>query len=153
MPKRPKSFSAKSIDPCKLLTKEQQQRLGLDREPSMNTEGTDKHGNYGCSYLRSRSKPSFSYLAVPVPQEGADEWLKGTRAVEVKHVTVAGFGAVTTQLGESDRSCNTVVDIADGESLDIQFTGVTKGAFTHEQLCEKSNEFAELAMQNLMKQG
>ncbi|SHG91608.1 Protein of unknown function [Streptoalloteichus hindustanus] len=137
------------LDQCKVLTQEQQQQLGLDSPPRLITEGSpDKYGNKGCAFRRTRSEPWVSYLVVPRPQEGIEAWLDGKRRVQVSKLSVAGFGAVETRNGTT--SCNIVVDVAERQSLDIQFRPDSTG-FTVDQMCEKAKQGAELAMQTLLQ--
>lgn len=134
-----------------MLTAPQQQQLGLDQPPQRNgPDQADKNGNRGCTFYKFGSTPRFTYLVTAVPQEGAEVWLKGERNVQVKQVTVGGFGAVETRLGNTaTSSCNVVVDVAPGQSLDVQFGLKTVGAMTTDQVCEKAREGAELMMQTL----
>ncbi|MCP2259694.1 Protein of unknown function (DUF3558) [Streptoalloteichus tenebrarius] len=138
-----------SLDQCKVLTNEQQQQLGLDSPPRLIAEGSaDTYGNKGCAFRRTRSEPWVSYLVVPRPQEGIEAWLDGKRRVQVSELTVAGFRAVETRNGAI--SCNIVIDVAERQSLDIQFRPDSTG-FTPDQMCEKARQGAELAMQTLLQ--
>jgi hypothetical protein len=154
LPPRPKELKVDGVDPCTLLTKSQQQQLGLDAEPlrsNPNDPGQqDAKGNPGCDYGKTGSNPRYSYLITLVPQEGADAWLREKRNVQVRPTVVANYGAVTTQLGTTQRRvCNVVVDVAQGQSLDVQFSSITENAFTRDQLCQKAADGAALAVQTL----
>jgi hypothetical protein len=132
------------------LTSAQQQQLGLDRFPTMNNQGTDSLGNRGCVYDKTGANPRFGYMITPVTQEGVDVWLREKRNVEVRQISVAGYGAVITQLGSRQKVlCNVVVDVAQGQSLDVQFTAITPDVFTRDQVCEKAADGAQLAVQTL----
>lgn len=151
LPARPKAISIDTLDPCTVLTTGQQQQLQLDQQPERNGPGqADKNGNRGCTFFKVGSSPRFTYLVTPVPQEGAEVWLKGERNVLVKQVAAAGFGAVETRIGDTaTSSCNVVIDVAPGQSLDVQFGLKTVGAMTTDQVCGKAREGAELIMQTL----
>jgi hypothetical protein len=154
LPPRPRDLKVDGVDPCALLTTAQQQQLGLDAEPlrsNPNDPGQqDAKGNPGCDYGRTGSSPRYSYLVTAVPKEGADAWLREKRNAEVRPTSVASYGAVTTQLGTSQRRvCNVVVDVAQEQSLDVQFSSITENAFTRDQLCQKAADGAALAVRTL----
>ncbi|MCP2168284.1 Protein of unknown function (DUF3558) [Goodfellowiella coeruleoviolacea] len=150
LPKRPEELKVDGIDPCKLLTESQQKELGTDQAPRLNADGADSLGNPLCGYRKVEGTPRYGYSVSLVPQEGADVWLKEKRNAEVKVLNVGGFGAVETRLpGDQDISCNVVVDVAEGQSLDMQFTLYTAGAIPLEQMCANARHGAELAVQTL----
>ncbi|MFB9431448.1 DUF3558 domain-containing protein [Streptoalloteichus tenebrarius] len=150
LPPRPKDIPATSIDACKVFGKDQLKTLGLDSEPRKATNGADRFGNQGCIVSKVGGDPYFNYLVIPVPQEGVDAWLKGDRDSDIKQVTVSGFGAVRAHPnGTSGLACSVVVDIADGQSLNVQFTAGTPKSFDQEQLCDRARQGAELAMRTL----
>ncbi|WP_209706287.1 DUF3558 domain-containing protein [Crossiella equi] len=154
LPARPKTISVTGLDPCSVLTTDQRRNLGLDRQPvKASASQADKHGNLACMYAKANTDPRYEYLVTPVPQEGAEVSLRGDRGGQVKQVTVAGFGAVETRLSSSTTSCGVVVDVAPGQSLDVQFGLTTTGALTADQICGKAREGAELIMQTLSARG
>jgi hypothetical protein len=159
LPPRPKDLKIDGIDPCILLTKPQQQQLGLDRDPrpdnANDTKEIDRFGNRGCSFDKTASEPRYGYLIVPVPQEGADAWLTQKRNATAKPVDAEGYGALELHLplppGRTEQGpfCEVVVDVAQGQSLTVQFSQITRGAFSHDQLCERARQGAGLAVQTL----
>ncbi len=151
LPPRPKTISVDVLDPCAVLSETQQRQLQIDQQPyRAGPDQADKNGNRGCTFFKTSTDPRFTYLVTPVPQEGAEVWLKGERNVLVKQVTAGGFGAVETRIGNTATShCNVVVDVAPGQSLDVQFGLGTPGALTTDQVCDKAREGAELIMQTL----
>ncbi|WP_253767458.1 DUF3558 domain-containing protein [Goodfellowiella coeruleoviolacea] len=149
LPARPRELRVDGVDPCALLTPDQQRELGTDRQPSLADE-PDRLGNYACDYNRVFGAAGYGYSVIPVPQQGADTWLTGKYNVVVKVVRVGEFGAVETRLpGDHDLACNVVVDVAEGQSLDVQFTLITAGAMTLDQLCANAKKGAEFAVETL----
>ncbi|GAA2842854.1 DUF3558 domain-containing protein [Crossiella cryophila] len=154
LPPRPKTIPVAGLDSCGVLTADQQQQLQVDRKPRLSQpDQTDHLGNRSCSFDKSNQDPRFGLRVTPVPQEGAEVWLKGERNVKVKQVTAGGFGAVETRIGDNSTSCHVVVDVAPGQSLDVMGTALTKEAFTTDQTCEKARVAAEMVMQTLSVRG
>lgn len=146
---RPAEVRIDGLDPCTVLTPEQQANLGFDREPRVGIP--DPNGNTTCNYSRD-AEPGYGITLTPVPQEGAEVWLDGTRNVDVAVLDVMGFAAVETRLAgsfETGPFCNIVVDVADGQSLDVQFTELSEFN-TQDQNCEQALQAAEAAMQTLL---
>lgn len=136
------------MDPCTLLDPRQRQRLGVDGEPRAG--GGSSRGEPACSYRHLSAEPFYSVNIATVPFEGAQVWLSGTRNVEARIIEVAGFGAVTTRVTGGHSDCSVIVDVAEGQSLDVLFTGDGAGSFTSDEMCEKARLAAETATRTLL---
>lgn len=148
LPPRPQELRIDGVDPCTLLDPSQRQRLGVDGEPRAG--GGSSRGEPACSYDHEGSEPFYGFNIATVPFEGVQVWLSGRRNVDVEIIDVAGFGAVTTRLKGDDRDCSVIVDVAEGQSMDVLFTGDAAGSFTPEEMCEKARLAAEAATRTLL---
>ncbi|MGO1049004.1 DUF3558 domain-containing protein [Crossiella sp. CA198] len=136
---------------CALLTEAQQRELGLDFV--MAAQAGDRFDNRGCSFSRAGRQPRYAYGVTPVPQEGADVWLRpGATDLEVQVVTVAGFPAVQNRRSTDGRGCFVDVSVADGQRLGIQYSYDTEPVpLTAAELCGRAVAMAELATRNLVE--
>ncbi|MGW0517420.1 DUF3558 domain-containing protein [Crossiella sp. NPDC003009] len=136
---------------CALLTTAQRRDLGVDFVIA--AEAGDRFDNKGCRFSRSGEKPRYAYRVTPVPQEGADAWLRpGATNLEVQLVEVAGFPAVQNRLVSDDRGCFVDVSVADGQRLGIQYSYDTEPVpLTTAELCQRAVAMAELATRNLVE--
>lgn len=148
LPPRPQELRIDGVDPCTLLDPRQRQRLGVDGEPRAG--GGSSRGEPACSYRHLSAEPFYSVNIATVPFEGAQVWLSGTRNVEARIIEVAGFGAVTTRVTGGHSDCSVIVDVAEGQSLDVLFTGDGAGSFTSDEMCEKARLAAETATRTLL---
>ncbi|MCP2169317.1 Protein of unknown function (DUF3558) [Goodfellowiella coeruleoviolacea] len=148
LPARPEELRVDGVDPCRLLTAEQQRELGADVAPSLDVDNADDFGNHACAYSKYRGEPRYGWSIVAVAQEGATVWLREKRASDARVVRVGDFGAVEIRVG-ADTACSVVVDVAEGQNLDVQFTLITAGALTQDEMCAKAGQGAELAVRTL----
>lgn len=148
LPPRPREVRVDNVDPCTLITPDQQQQLGIDSTPRPG--GGSSRGEPACSFGHAKSEPFFSFNLVTVPFEGAEAWL--TRSGEVRIVDVAGFGAVETASGATGAAgdCIVSVDIADGQYLGVLFVGDGAGSFTPDEMCERARLAAAAATRTLL---
>ncbi|HEX2299053.1 MAG TPA: DUF3558 domain-containing protein [Pseudonocardiaceae bacterium] len=148
LPPRPQELRIDGVDPCTLLDPHQRQQLGVDGEPRPG--GGSSRGEPACSYDHLSAEPFYGVNIATVPFEGAQVWLNGTRNVDTQIIDVAGFGAVTTRAKGDDSDCSVIVDVAEGQSMDVLFTGDSAGSFTPDEMCEKARLAAEAATRTLL---
>lgn len=148
LPPRPSEQRVDAIDPCLVLTGQQQRDLAIDRPPLAFERGPRQETQ--CAFRNGYTYPYYEYIIGIVTTEGADAWLTERRTVDVRTLEVAGFGAVETRiLGDNDFDCMISVDVADGQSLDVSFVSGFDG-FTEWELCERARIGAEAAMATLL---
>jgi len=149
LPARPREIRLDGLDPCRLLTAEQQRRLNPDQPPTAN------YGDRGpsCQWGRGFTEPREGYLVRLRTNLGADQALAGPPGVRV--VSVAGFGAVETfgQPADPDRTCILAIDVADGQSVDVLYDYTGKALPINRALaCQRAATAADLVMQTLLAQ-
>lgn len=148
LPPRPQELRIDGVDPCTLLDPQQRRRLGVDSEPRAG--GGSSRGEPACSYSHLSSEPFYSINVATVPFEGAQVWLSGTRNVDARILDVAGFGAVQTRVAGDDSDCSVLVDVAEGQTVDVLFTGDGAGSFPSDEMCARARQAAEAATMTLL---
>jgi Protein of unknown function (DUF3558) len=148
IPARPRELKLDGIDPCTLFTDAQLAQLSLERKrPRI----TDK-GMKDCA-MDALKAPFDHYSAVATTNEGIGAWLTGKRNVDAKLSSVAGFAAATYWFrGAHDHNtpdCTISVDVAEGQSLTVSADNDGKQTYTLEQLCQRAEQAAGLAIQTL----
>ncbi|MCI2419113.1 DUF3558 domain-containing protein [Saccharopolyspora sp. K220] len=118
LPPRPFELGLDGVDPCTLLTPDQREQLGFDREPL-----PDSEAGFGdaatCSYRNTTAKVG-ARLAL-ITTEGMGVWTDDTAQVEASPVVIGGFPALVIKTPGLDLSCNVAVDVAEGQHLDVLY--------------------------------
>jgi Protein of unknown function (DUF3558) len=150
IPPRPRDIKLDGVDPCKLFTKAQLDQIKVSRQRgSVQSEEVFKNAPV-CQMDGEDNKVFFDYEAWLVTTEGIEPWLSGKRNVDAKLVSVEGFPAATYKLrGTTHFACETAVSVANGQQLMIQFRPTNRDVFTQDQMCQKSEQGASLAMRTL----
>jgi Protein of unknown function (DUF3558) len=152
IPPRPRELKLDGVEPCDLFTDAQLAQLKMVRKRKHLSESQTYKGMRDCSLVGGA--PSFdSYSAMAVTIEGVDVWLTGKRNVEAKLSSVAGFAAADYWFrGAHDHQtadCTTSVDVAPGQNLMVSADNDSKQTYTLDQLCQRAEQAAALAMQTL----
>lgn len=148
LPPRPRVVRVETMgDPCGLLTDEQRRQHRISRfRPRADTG----FGHRGCTFHVDEGAPYYGFTVTPTPDLDARTVLAGHNGRTTRVVAAAGFPAVEGTLGGSNISCFINVDVADGQSLEVQSLLNSTDAFTTEQLCEMTRQVAEAAMTTLL---
>jgi Protein of unknown function (DUF3558) len=138
-------------DPCALLTVAQQHEFDMNRFlPSQDTGS----GQPGCTFKVDARSPRYGFTVTPKPNFDTRRLLTGEAGRWTQIVVAAGFPAVDSRPSATrdgtNRSCFVNVDVADGQSLEVQSLLITTEAFTADEMCEKTRLVAEAAMVTLL---
>ncbi|MFD8493974.1 DUF3558 domain-containing protein [Amycolatopsis sp. NPDC059657] len=140
---RPSELSLTGVDACSLLTDTQLDQLKVNSKPRKTAEG--------CSFDADLTKPYYSYGVTPVAAD-LEAWVSGDRrksSMTVEPVQVDGFPALRNYRASADPSdCETLVGVAKGQTMVVQAFPVS-GGFGQQQLCDMSQQAAELALRTL----
>jgi hypothetical protein len=150
IPPRPRDINLEGQDPCKLLSKTQADQIKVTRQRNLTqTESTFK-GSPICAMDGSEGTANFEYNLWLVTTEGIEPWLGGKRNADAKLVSVDGFPAASYKIrGTTNFNCWTSVGVANNQQLMMEFQPTTRGVFSQEQMCQKSEQAATFAMQTL----
>jgi hypothetical protein len=154
LPRRPNELSLHGADPCSLLTETQLDQLKVNSEPRRAAASSD---GPSCSFDVDETQPYYSYGITAVTNADLGAWLTGVRrknSMTTEPAPVGGFPALENYRAGGDPSdCETLVGVADGQTLVVQAFPVTGGAFSQQQLCGMSQQAADLALQTLKQIG
>ncbi|MBE1469524.1 DUF3558 domain-containing protein [Kibdelosporangium phytohabitans] len=147
-PPRPRDLPIAGIDPCSLLTKEQQQRFGVDEPLRPRQEPTFKSPL--CGFASRQNKIVFDVITVTT--SGIDRFKPGKVNGEVRPLTVhafPGFEVFTELLPTSYVFCVVVVDVADGQVAHVTYRedGARLGKA---EVCRRTAQVADAVVGNLL---
>jgi hypothetical protein len=152
LPERPFEVRVDDVDPCSLLASEEVAGLGLEPGGNLDVRNSALWGGVTslCSWqgFEPRSISVGVNLSVTAGVELFTE-----RAVPgiVTPLDVRGFPAVLARQDQFPEACLVVVDVADGQALDVQFrAGGRQPPVPQEDLCVGAQQVAELVMGNLL---
>ncbi|HKN54950.1 MAG TPA: DUF3558 domain-containing protein [Amycolatopsis sp.] len=149
LPKRPAELPLAGIDPCDIFAQVSLDELKISAVPR---PASDAQDGPTCVLDATRTEPFHSYHLREVPAD-LTEWISGQRrknSMTTEPKTVGGYPALVNYRAAGQPSdCETLVGVAQGQTLALQAFAVSAGKFTQPQLCEMSAHAAELALQNL----
>lgn len=149
LPQRPAELTLQGADPCALLAQTQLDQLKINSRPRAAAEPID---GPTCVFDADAVEPFHTYYVRTVTAD-VEEWITGKRrknSMTTEPESVGGFPAVTNYRDAGTPSdCETLVGVAQGQTLAARAITVTPGAFTMPQLCEMSARAAEMALQTL----
>jgi hypothetical protein len=152
IPPRPKELRLDGVDPCALFTQPQLAQLSVKRTRAR-TSGSEHFKGMKECVLEVRAEQFYDFSVMAATNEGIAPWLAGDRNVEAKLTSVAGYAAATYWFrgasGTKTADCTTSVDVADGQQLTVNVENDGGHSFTLEQLCQRAENAAALAMQTL----
>jgi hypothetical protein len=152
IPPRPKELNLTGLKACSLFTDAQLVQLKLDRKRDRTADDSQYKGMAEC-FLDANKPPFASYVATAVTNEGIGAWLTGKRNVEAHLSSVVGFAAATYWIrganGNNTDGCTTSVDVAEGQQLMLYVSNDGGHSFTLEQLCQRAEQAAGMAVQTL----
>lgn len=153
LPPRPRDVPLDGLDPCTLLTKEQQQELGLeDREPILTVSPTQLYGGVSSLCTARGYEPRAISLGIDaVTIKGIERYTVERVDATVTPIGARGFPAVQV-VPPRPGYCTVIVDVAPGQLLDVQFAdGGREPPIPTPDLCEGARLAAELAMDTLLR--
>jgi hypothetical protein len=151
IPPRPRALKLDGVEPCALYSDAQLGQLNVNRVRKT-TAGSD-HFKGMLECVLSINGQDNEYRLMLVTIEGIGPWLSGERNIDAKLSSVAGYGAATYWIkGGHDHNtdgCDTSVDVADGQALNVDVNNDGAHSFALEQLCQMAEKAAGFAVQTL----
>jgi len=144
-PVRPAVIKVDALDPCKALTVDQMNQLGVAKNKRSDNDLVKKGDVPVCLYTPNPAR--FSYEVGLIPNEGVGYWRKGSGNVDRKETQVSGFDAIRINLSGQSDACSFWVDVADGQMVYVNFLPIDD--MTLDQVCEKAKKGTELALATL----
>lgn len=150
LPPRPEDLPIDGIQqPCELFTDAQRAELKVDRARKTVSQTQTYKGQLVCALTLQGGDPYLDVFVLLATSEGADAWLMGDRNVDAEVAAVDGFGAAHFWIaGGEGAECNTAVDVADGQHLQVRLAMPGEGK-TKAELCETTDRVAAAALTTL----
>ncbi len=153
IPPRPRELKLSGVDPCSLITQAQRTELKVDRTRNRSNGSQQYKGMPECVLSIEKQQPFYQYVVTAATNEGIEPWLSGKRNVEAKLTTVEGFAAATFwsrgARGTNADGCTIAIDVAAGQQLMVDTNNDGGHSFTLDQMCQRAQHAAQLAMQTL----
>jgi hypothetical protein len=147
LPPRPRNVPLTGVDPCSLLTSTQQAKLGVD--PGVPGQPDVNWHDPQCGFQLTDPGTLPSYNVQTVTNAGIQFWLNPLLANNTKPASIGGFPAVdVTSKATVATGCQTVVSVADGQMLIVQFDFPPNG-MTAAQSCVNTEQVAAAAVATL----
>ncbi len=150
---RPREVRVDGVDPCSLLTEAQRAELGLDARPRLDPGPLPPYpGNEIplCVFGGFRPRPVSVAVSV-VTTAGIEIFTSGELVAELRTIEVEGFPAAVARPTRYTDFCTVVVDVAPGQTVDVNFRGSgAAAAIPQDQLCADAGEAADAAMITLL---
>ncbi|WP_083383807.1 DUF3558 domain-containing protein [Allokutzneria albata] len=152
LPPRPRDISLKGVDPCRVLTDQQLEQLRYSKTRLPDTG--NRLGEAQCSVGNTfGSPPNYGSLISLIVNEDITEWFTPDRQAGLSatnKIDIAGFPALEVTGKQLKDDCQVLVDVANGEYLDILSSPRGERGTSPEPFCAEARRVAELAMQTLL---
>ncbi|MFL6143405.1 MAG: DUF3558 domain-containing protein [Labedaea sp.] len=153
IPPRPKELRLDGLDPCALFTEPQRDQLKANRVRNSTNKSQQYNGMPECILSVQRQPPYYEFAVTLVTNEGIGPWLGGKRNVEARLASVETYPAATYWFrganGHNTPDCSTSVDVAEGQQLMVNTDNDGNHTFTLDELCQRAEQAAGLAVQTL----
>ncbi|PXY34587.1 DUF3558 domain-containing protein [Prauserella sp. PE36] len=147
---RPAELPLDGVDPCALFTDAQLDQLKVNSEPRTDPEGRD---GPTCSLDVDLTAPYYSFYVEAITDADVQEWVDGERensSMITERTDIEGFPALTHYANSSSPSdCETLVGVAEGQTLRTQLYPTDPSEFTQARMCDLAAQAATLAVQTL----
>lgn len=150
LPHRPRELPLDNVDPCSLLTSNQRANLGLNEpNPRFSTNPVEIFGGPSCSFFGSN--PRNIGVSFTLTTNNGIEALTQPGAVlsEVIPTTVLEFPAVILREPSLPPDCLLIVDVAQGQFLNIFYTDNDLPSVPVDQMCAAAKDAAAQALLTL----
>jgi Protein of unknown function (DUF3558) len=150
IPPPPRDLSLEGLDPCTLFTQPQQGQLGVDAVKSGVSGGTTIYKDMkNCLLQKNDAEPFFGYDVVAVTNVDVSFWINERHNADVKLISIAGYPAAEFKtLGGQDVDCAIALGVAKNQHLHVEFKPLSE-KLTQDELCQRSESAAEMALQTL----
>jgi hypothetical protein len=152
LPERPFEIRVDDLDPCGLLTPGELATLGLEPDGNLDVRGSGLCGGVTALCSWQGFEPRAISVGVNLSVTGGIELFPERRVPGiVTPLDVRCFPAVLARSDRFPEACMVVVDVADGQALDVQFRdGGRLPRNPQDELCDGARQVADLVMGTLL---
>lgn len=151
IPPPPQDLSLDGVDPCTLFTDAQRSQLRIDdvRPSDGGDAGTIYKDMKQCTLDATAEEPFHSYDVVAVTDVDMSYWLNEDTNADAELISIAGYPAAKFHIkGGGTYDCAVALGVAKNQHLHVEMASLSDDA-TGEQLCQGSEQAAEMALQTL----
>jgi hypothetical protein len=150
IPPPPKDLSLDGLDPCTLFTDAQQAQLGIDDFRTGVSGGTTIYKDMkNCALDKEKAEPFYSFDVVAVTNVDVDYWINQPHNVDVTLISIGGYPAAEFKTkGTEGADCAVALGVAKNQHLHVEFVPLSED-YEQDQLCQRSEQAAEMALQTL----
>jgi hypothetical protein len=148
-PAPPRDLSLEGLDPCTLLTDAQKAQLKVDdADPSVG-DLTIYEDMKVCAFDVD-TEPFRTYDVVAVTNVDFSFWLTGDRNADAELISIGGYPAAEFKTKGGDGSdCAIALGVAKDQHLHVEMAPISDMELTQEELCQASEQAAEMVLQTL----
>jgi hypothetical protein len=149
IPPPPKDLSLEGIDPCTLFTDAQMAQLGVDDSRSGVAGSVVYKDMKNCALDKEKAEPFYSFDVVAATNVDVDYWINKPHNTDTELISIGGYPAAEFKTkGTQGADCAVALGVAKNQLLHVEFVPLSED-YKQDQLCQKSEQAAELALQTL----
>jgi hypothetical protein len=149
IPPPPQDLSLDGLDPCTLFSDAQLVEMGVDRAKPGVADGTIYKDMKNCSLDKLKAEPFYTYDVIAVTNVDVDYWINQPHNADVKLISIGGYPAAEFKTkGTDGADCAVALGVAKNQHLHVEFFPQSED-LEQDQLCQRSEQAAELALQTL----
>lgn len=140
---RPREIKLNGKDPCVLIPQADLVKFKIEKPGKLEVNSASKEPQ--CGYNGNLAAFNLSLNS----KEGIEVWDEKKRAIHIEGTdAILGFPAVHFTQSSPKSACSAVIDVADGQTLDVMAIVSSRDALPRK--CEIAREFAESALKTLV---
>lgn len=149
IPPPPRELSLDGLDPCTLFTEPQRAQLNVDDVRQGTGSGNIYEGMKECALDREKSEPFYGYSVMAVTNVDVSFWINKPHNADVELISIAGYPAARFKTkGTEGADCAIALGVAKNQHLHVEFHPLSED-LQQDQLCQRSEQAAEMAIQTL----
>jgi hypothetical protein len=103
-------------------------------------------------YEATARKPSYTFVIIPIPKMGVQDFLQKNNRYTPDTFSAAGFPAVQIQVPDAPvPGCLEEIDVASGQMVTVQMSADIPGTLTMDDMCAKAQQAAGMAVTTLQQ--
>lgn len=102
-----------------------------------------------CALDRKSGEPFYGYDVVAVTNVDVSYWINQPHNADVKLISIGGYPAAEFKtMGTQDADCAVALGVAKNQHLHVEFFPLSED-LEQDELCQRSEQAAEMALQTL----
>jgi hypothetical protein len=149
VPPPPTQLSLDGVDPCALFTDPQRTQLKVNEARASVGDSEIYEDMKECTLDADAEEPFRTYNVIAVTNVDMSFWLDDGRNADAELISVGGFPAAEFKTkGVEGSDCAVALGVAENQHLHVEMVPISE-ELTQEELCQASEQAAEMALQTL----